>query len=189
MTSLIKMLTDRSDARRVAVLRQKTLARFKATDPTLFAGGPESVRVESVQKCCAPPISAIVCSADLCPGPPPFTVVDLANITPELVSLPSPGYFWRLATGDYYVDAPPCSVGIEVYGQVLPEGMYYSTINNEVTQDAGVFIATPDIGAITFPVTITVSILKFSIFDSPPPCGGESGGSVGPITFTLDAPS
>lgn len=182
------MLTDRSDARRVAVLRQKTLSRFKATDPTLFAGGAESVRVDSVQKCCAPSLSAIVCAANPCPDPPSFTVVDVANITPELVLLPSPGYFWRLATGDYYVEAPPCSVGIYVAGQVLPEGMQYITIENEVTQDAGVFIATPDIGAITFPVTITVSIITFTEFDAPPPCSGGAGGEEGPFTFTLDEP-
>jgi len=181
------MLTDRSDARRVAVLRQKTLARFKATDPALFAGGPESTRVESVHECCA--ISAIVCPTNPCPDPPSFGVVGISNITPELVSNPSAGYFWLLATADYYVDAPPCSVGIYVSGQVLPEGMQYSTINNAVTQDAGVFVSIADIGSITFPVTITVSIVPFSNVDLPPPCGGENGNANGPFTFVLEAPT
>ena len=180
------MLTDRSDARRVAVLRQKTLSRFKATDPTLFAGGAESVRVESVQECCTLPLSVITC-INPCPPPFPVTVADnSANIVPQLVSDPN-GYFWLLATSEYY-DAPPCYSYLQTNATTLPDGMEYRTINNNPTWDTGVFVATDDIGSITFPVTITVTISSIVGSDAPPPCEGAYSDVTGPITFTLDAP-
>lgn len=181
------MLTDRSGARRVAVLRQKTLARFKTTDPELFAGGAESVRVESVYECCVSPLSAITCISP-CPPPFPVTVADnSANIVPQLVSDPI-GYFWLLATSEYY-ESLPCYSGLSFSDVTpLPDGMEYRTINNNPTWDTGIFVATADIGSITFPVTITVTIISIVGLDAPP-CVGATGTVTDPITFTLDAPS
>lgn len=182
------MLTDRSGSRRVAVLRQKTLAQFKATDPTLFAGGSESTRVESVHECCsAQSTTATSCLAPCREYPQTITFADnTVNIIPELVSDPSAGYFWLLATGDYYEDTPPCSSFIYIFDPNLPPNMIELRIYNEVTQDVGVFVETGDIPSITFPLTISVVIVSTN-GNSITFCGGSN--IYDPITFTLAAPS